>query len=122
MSAGRLLITVLACLNGGWMVFDGIHAIFVGNFVTRGSGEYEGRLGLWSRILELFGLDPGSTLVKVLFVVWGLLWLAAAVAFALRFSWSHAAIFVIAIMTMWYVPFGTLISLVEIVLLIVVRS
>jgi hypothetical protein len=111
------LIILLACVAGGWMIFDGAHALYTGDFVTRSTGDYAGHLGPWSKILQAVGLDPRSTLVKVAFVVIGALWIAAAIIFALGYPGSRTAMLIMAIATLWYLPFGTLVAVVQIVLL-----
>jgi hypothetical protein len=42
-----------------------------------------------------------------------------AVCFALRVPWARPAMLVCAVLGLWYLPFGTLLSLVQIVLLLV---
>ena len=60
--------------------------------------------------------------MKVAFAVCGWAWLAIGVAFALGVSGSWTAMLAAAIATLWFLPFGTLLSLVQVVLLVALRQ
>jgi hypothetical protein len=103
---------------GGWMLFDGLHAVFSGDFVTPKSGTHAGRLGPWADVLSALGLDPRSMPVKVAFVAYAGACLAAGVAFAARVQGAWWAVLVLAVLGLWYVPFGTVVDLAVIALLL----
>jgi hypothetical protein len=109
----RIVVIVLAVVAAGWMAFDGVFALVTGNYVTGKSGE----LGPWGRVLVESGIDPQSTKVKAFFVVYGLLWLGATAAFAFGVPWMRLALAVLAVGALWYLPVGTLVALVQLVLL-----
>jgi len=113
----RWIIVVVAFIAAGWLAFDGAHALVTGNYVTLRSGPHAGQLGPWSKLLTAMGLDPRSLFVKWLHLVIGTAWLGAIVAFAFRVRRAWGAMLVGAIAGLWYVPFGTLISLIVIGLL-----
>ena len=113
----RWIIVVVAFIAAGWLAFDGAHALVTGNYVTPRSGPHAGQLGPWSKLLTAMGLDPRSLFVKWLHLVIGTAWLGAIVAFAFRVRRAWGAMLVGAIAGLWYVPFGTLISLIVIGLL-----
>jgi len=113
----RWIIVVVAFIAAGWIAFDGAHALVTGNYVTQRSGPHAGQLGPWSKRLTAMGLDPRSLFVKWLHLVIGTAWRGAIVAFAFRVRRAWGAMLVGAIAGLWYVPFGTLISLIVIGLL-----
>ncbi|MGC4075221.1 MAG: hypothetical protein QM760_22510 [Nibricoccus sp.] len=117
MSATRIFIPVIALLIGGWLVFDGSRALTVGDYLTAKTGPRAGQLGPWSLLLAKAGINPRSTSVKIFHVVLGILWLIGLGAFLLRpaFGWWTLAIG--SACTLWYLPLGTFLSLVELVLL-----
>ncbi len=43
---------------GGFMFFDGIRALTVGNYLTPSRGVYADQLGPWSRLIEAVGIEP----------------------------------------------------------------
>lgn len=112
------VLLVLAVLTAAWLVFDGVHALVTGDYVTPKSGDYAGQLGPWSRLVASVGIEPRSTLMKSIHVVLGVAWLCACVAYFLQVSWAWTAMFACAVLGLWYLPFGTALSLVQIVLLL----
>ncbi|HEX9749719.1 MAG TPA: hypothetical protein VGB22_00305 [candidate division Zixibacteria bacterium] len=117
----RWIIIVAAATVAGWMAFDGTRALIVGDYVTPKSGRYAGQLGPWSKLVSAVGIEPRSTTMKSLFAVLGFAWLAAIVCFALKLPWAQTAMLVFAVGSLWYLPFGTLLGIVQIVLLLVSR-
>ncbi len=107
----------LVAVNAGWMAFDGARALVVGDYVTPTTGRFAGQLGPWSRVVEAAGLEPRSTFVKSIFLGYGLAYLAAAIAVAASIRWGWHAAVVLAVLGLWYLPFGTAINAVVLVLL-----
>lgn len=116
------LLAILVTLTGGWMAFDGAHALIHGDFVTPTSGEYAGQLGPWARIPRGAGLDPRSTEIKLGFLLFGIGYLAALGAFLFRLPAARPLLLSFAAVALLYLPFGTLTSLVVLTLLISLRS
>ncbi|GAB4327245.1 MAG: hypothetical protein Kow0074_22480 [Candidatus Zixiibacteriota bacterium] len=114
------VVTVLAVLVAAWMLIDGIHALVTGDYVTPSSGDHAGQLGPWSSVVSAVGIPPRSTVMKAIFVIYGALWLGVLVGFVMRQSWAGKALLVAAIGSLWYLPFGTLFGVVQIVLLILI--
>lgn len=104
------------------MAFDGSRALVVGDFVTPASGPYAGQLGPWSHVVRRVGLDPRGTAVKVIFAVYGWAWLLAGVGFARGAGWSWNVMLGASIGALWFLPFGTLLSVVQIALLLAFRT
>ena len=63
------------------------------------------------------GIPPRSTLMKCVFVAYGLAYLGVTGAMVLGASQAWWGILFMAVLGLWYVPFGTLINIVVIVLL-----
>jgi len=112
------IIIVIAVILGGWLAFDGGRALIVGDYITPKSGDYAGQLGPWAKLVSAVGIAPRSTLMQSIHVAIGLAWLVATACFILRLPGSWWAMLALAVLTLWYLPFGTLLGLVLIVLLI----
>lgn len=110
----KIVAIAIAVVVGGWLAFDGTHALIRGNYVTRG-----GELGPWSRLIAAAGVNPRSTAVKALHVALGALWLSSAISYAAGLSLSRAALIGCSVLTLWYLPLGTVLSLVEIAVLLI---
>ena len=108
------LLVALVIFNASWMAFDGATALLTGDYVTPGGS---GQLGPWSHLVEAVGIDPRSFLMKVSFVTYGAAALAILGAFLHGARWAWRAVLITAILGLWYLPFGTLINLIVIVLL-----
>jgi hypothetical protein len=110
----KVIASLIALLVGGWMIFDGIHVLT--------TGKYFGpeKPGPWSDAVAAIGLDPFR--LGVPFIVLGVLWLLFLAALLLHQSWAWYAALLTAILTLWYLPVGTILSLLYILLLFVFRS
>lgn len=111
------IVIALAVLNAGWMVFDGTRALTVGDYVTPQTGEYAGQLGPWSNVVRSVGLEPRSTQMKLIFVSYGTVMLVIAVCFALKLSWAWWAMIIAALLGLWYLPVGTIVNVIVLILL-----
>ena len=108
----KYLTIGLSLINGLWMLIDGI-------YVTA-NGKYIGpeKPGPWASLISLTGVDVFK--LGPVFILFGVAWLVFGGA--LRSDATSARTFgvVLSIATLWYLPFGTLISLVVLVALIFV--
>jgi hypothetical protein len=112
-------ITVAACvLQGGYMAVDGVRALVVGSYITPRSGEHDGQLGPWARLVSAVGIPPEATGTKAAFVVFGVLWLVLAAGVATGAGWPWTAGLVLAVGTLWYLVPGTALSIVVLLLLV----
>ena len=112
------VVLVLAIIEGGWLAFDGGRALVVGDYVTPRTGQYAGQLGPWAKLVTAVGIEPRSTFMKSVHLVLGVTWLVVAVCFAFRIPWAWSGMLVCAVLSLWYLPFGTLLSLIQIALLL----
>lgn len=117
----KWIVVALALLQGGWLLFDGGRAFLVGDYVTASSGSHAGQLGPWSKLVAAVGLDPRGTFMKSAHVLLGAVWLIAVVVFVLRPNTGWWGLLMCGIASLWYLPIGTVLSLVQIVLLIVMQ-
>ena len=111
------VVIALALVEGGWLAFDGSTALITGDYVTPKSGSHAGQLGPWSKIVAAVGIEPRSTLMKLIHVALGVIWLAMIVAFISGAPWAWWGMIVCAAAGLWYLPFGTLLSVTQLVLL-----
>ena len=115
------IIFGLCIINAGYMAFDGARALFIGDYIRPTSGAYKGQLGPWIHIVRAIGIDPESSLMKSIFLVWGLAGLIIAAGFITGSEWGWTAMLVFNIACLWNLIFGSLSSLIQIVLLLIVR-
>ena len=118
----RVLVLLLGLIEAGWMTFDGCRALLVGDYVTPTSGPYAGQIGAWSKLVGAAGIDPRGTPMKSLFAVYGLVWIVVLVNFALGARWAWSAMVGMAAGALWFLPFGTVASVVQLALLLVLRA
>jgi hypothetical protein len=110
----KALVTLIGLVVGGWMIFDGVYVLK--------TGKYFGpeKPGLWSDIAAWFGLDPFS--LGVPFIALGALWIVFLAAMLVQQSWAWYAALLTAILTLWYLPVGTILAVLYIVLLLIFRA
>lgn len=109
----RIVVVIIAIVVGGWLTFDGIRALTKGDYVT----SADGKLGPWSSVVSKFGLEPRSAVMKWLHVILGVAWLLSGVCYFAGISAGRPALLVCSGLTLWYLPVGTLLSIVQIALL-----
>jgi len=115
------VIVILVAFTGGWMLIDGSRALIVGDYTTPSSGEYAGQLGPWSNLVNAVGIEPRSTLMKTIFVGYGLAALAVLACFVFGLSWAHTALIIVSILGLWFLPIGTITNLIALTLLFIGR-
>jgi len=104
----------LGAILGLWLALDGLRALVKGDYVTPSSGPHAGQLGPWSQVVRASGLEPRSALVKCLHVVLGLGWIGAAVWYLAGEETACWALLACVVASLWYLPFGTIIGVLEI--------
>jgi hypothetical protein len=117
MQAFKWIVIALALFQGGWLMFDGGRALVVGDYVTPGSGPRAGQLGPWSRVVSALGFEPRGTFIKALHLILGIAWLVALVFFLMSPAVGWWMMLGCGIATLWYLPIGTVASLIVIALL-----
>jgi hypothetical protein len=104
------IAVVLALLDGGFMIADSLERMITGSYFTIG-----GELGPWSILFRDLGLDPLA--MAPLFLVLGIAYCICAFALLLKRGWGYYGVLILAIGTLWYLVFGTLASILQIILL-----
>jgi len=115
----KWIIVFLAVMNFGFMTFDGSRALIKGDYIRPQSGEHAGQLGLWSRLVKSIGINPESTTMKSIFLVWGLAGLIITICYILNISWARNGLIVMNILSLWYLVPGTISSVIQIILLLI---
>ena len=113
----KWVVLALALFQGVWLTFDGARALTVGDYVTPSSGPRAGQLGPWSRVVSAVGFEPRSTPIKIVHVSLGILWLVGILTLLLRPEIGWWVVLCCGIATVWYLPVGTAVSIVVLVLL-----
>jgi len=118
----KWMIFAVGAILGGYMAFDGTRALVRGDYLTPREGRYAGQLGPWAAGIRRAGLEPRSKPVKTGFVVYGLCWLTLAAAYAAGQAWSWWPLVILSVLSLWYLPLGTGLALLELVLLFWTRA
>lgn len=104
---------LIALLNGGWMLFDGIYVLK--------HGKYFGTVepGPWSKLFSVMGIDPFA--LGPVFIGFGLVWLFVALAIFAGFGFAWVLGLVVCIGTLWYLPVGTVFCVLGLLLLLLAK-
>ena len=110
----KILLTTLGLLNGCYMLLDGVFVMLKGKYI--GSEKP----GPWSNIfyklnIDVFKLGP-------LFVILGILWITWLFALWTNQSWTYLFGFIVSILTLWYLPIGTITSIIIIATLLLAKQ
>ena len=90
------------------MLFDGVHKLATGAY-------FGSRLGPWAGVVAAIGIAPGS--MAPLFIVLGLVWLIGAALLMARSRAARDVLITISILSLFYVVFGTALSVIALILL-----
>ena len=101
-------VLFIAALQGGYMLFDGVHQLTTGQY-------FGGRVGPWAKVVSAVGLQPDA--MAPVFIVVGILWLVAGLALLLNLRWSRPLLVGLAVVLLAYLVFGTILSLVLLALM-----
>ena len=103
------------------MLLDGIFVLLKGKYIgTEKPGPWAKKPGPWANLfyklnIDVFKLGP-------LFIVFGLLWLTWLFALWTNQSWTIIFGLIISILTLWYLPIGTLFSVIILVVLLTAKN
>lgn len=105
----KLAVFILAVINGGFMLIDGLYVIL--------NGKYIGpeKPGPWASLLSLTGIDVFK--LGPVFVIFGVAWLGFALSLIADVGWTRLYGLVLSVLTLWYLPFGTAISIAVLLML-----
>ena len=110
----KILISILALLNGAYMLIDGIYVMMKGKYIG------PPQPGPWAEIFYKFDID----VIKLgpLFIIFGILWLVWLISLWSNQSWTFGFGIMISILTLWYLPVGTLFSIIILLILIFAKQ
>ena len=114
----KWIVLALALFQGGWLTFDGSRALIVGDYLTPATGSRAGQLGPWSHVVSSLGFEPRSRFIKCFHLFLGIAWLIALIVLAVRPASGWWLALGCGVATLWYLPIGTVISIIVIVLLL----
>ena len=105
----KYAILTLCLINGLWMLIDGIYVLL--------NGKYIGpeKPGPWASLIGGTGVDVFK--LGPMFIGFGIAWILFAASFWTGTDWARTFGIVLAVLTLWYLPFGTLISIIVIICL-----
>lgn len=111
---GARILLLLAIVNGGWMIFDGIHVLL--------HGRYFGpeRAGPWADLVSTAGLDPYA--LGIPFIILGGAWIGGFTLWLRGVRYAWVSCLAIACLTLWYIPVGSLFAVTAIGLLLWSRN
>lgn len=112
---------LMTAATAGWMFFDGTHALIRGEYYISQTGEFAGQLGPWANLVQSIGLEPHSIWMKLIFIIQGLGTLTVVVSYILNKPWAWTALLSAMLLGFWYLPFGTLINLLALIVLLLTR-
>lgn len=110
----KWLIFVLGLLNGGYMLLDGIFVLLKGKYIG------PEKPGPWAYLFSRLGIDVFR--LGPLFIVFGLLWLTWLYGLWTSQAWAYTFGITICILTFWYLPVGTIFSLIILLVLLFARQ
>jgi hypothetical protein len=110
----KILVTILAFLNGGYMLLDGIYVMVKGKYIG------PEKPGPWSNLFRGMGVDVFK--LGPLFILIGILWLLWLWALWSKQNWVCHFGIVASILTLWYLPVGTLFSIIILCTLLFARQ
>ncbi len=109
----KIAIVLLSLANGAWMLLDGTHVLLKGKYIG------PEKPGPWSSLVTALGIDPFK--IGPLFLTLGIFWILFAVAQASGQGFAWWMGFLVAVATLWYIPVGTIVSIIVLSLLILIK-
>jgi hypothetical protein len=106
----KIIITLLAVVIGGWMIFDGSHVLL--------TEKYFGPTdpGLWANIVTAVGINPYD--IGGIFVLLGICWIAGLIGLHLKKDWAYELSIAVAAASLWYAPVGTILAAVFLIIIL----
>lgn len=110
----KILLIIIAFIAGGFMLLDGIYVMLNGKYIG------PDKPGPWANLfyklnVNVFKLGP-------LFVTYGLVWLIFLYGVITSQAWAYKLGLIISLLTLWYLPVGTLLSLIVLAVLLLARQ
>ena len=112
------IVVALATFVAGWLVFDHMHGVLTGDYVTPNSGAHAGQLGPWPKLPEALGIDHRSQGMMAFHISFGTAWPVTVLGFVWGKTWGERAVWIFAVAGMWNAPVGTVLGVIQIGLLL----
>ena len=96
------------------MLLDGIYVILKGKYIG------PDKPGPWANLF--YKLDINVFKLGPLFIILGIVWLIFLFGLWTSQSWTYLLGLIIAILTLWYLPFGTLLATIILIVLLTSRQ
>lgn len=110
----KILVTILAFIMGGYMLLDGIFVILKGKYIG------PEKPGPWANLFNAVNINPMK--LGPLFIIYGLLWLCWIGLLWMHHPAVYIAGLVISVLSLWYLPIGTLLSVILLIILLTSRN
>lgn len=110
----KVFISILGLLNGGYMLLDGIYVLLKGKFIG------PEKPGPWATLF--YKLDLNVFKLGPLFIIFGILWFSWIYSLWVNYSRAYLIGISLCLLTLWYLPVGTIISIVIIAILLLARQ
>jgi hypothetical protein len=105
----RWLIALLAFINGAFMTADGLHVLIKGKYIG------PEKPGPWSMLFESLGINVFQ--LGPMFLAFGIAWLVFLLIWMKQGDHARHLGKWVALLTLWYLPIGTIFSLAVLILL-----
>lgn len=110
----KILVTILGLLNGSYMFIDGIYVYLKGKYIG------PSKPGPWAELFYTLNINVFK--LGWLFILFGLLWFTWLYGLWTNKEWVYVYGISISILTLWYLPIGTLFSIIILTLLFFMRQ
>lgn len=110
----KIVISILGFLNGAYMLLDGLYVLFKGKYIG------PEKPGPWASFFDKLNMDVFK--LGPLFIVFGLAWLTWLYGLWTQQNWAFHVGIITSILTLWYLPVGTIFSLVILFVLVFARQ
>lgn len=110
----KYVVAGLSLVNALWMLIDGVYVML--------NGKYIGpeKPGPWASLIGFTGFDVFK--LGPMFVAFGIAWAFFVFCLLTGSTWTFWFGIIITVLTLWYLPFGTIISLIVLGSLIFFRE
>jgi hypothetical protein len=109
----KIVLIIIGLLNGGYMFVDGVFVMLKGKFIG------PEKPGPWAHFFYKLNIDVLK--LGPVFITYGVLWLLWVYALWTNQSWTYIFGLLISLFTIWYLPVGTLFSLIIIFILLIMK-
>ena len=110
----KIILAILSVLLGGWMIIDGSHVVMTGKYLG------PDKPGPWAVLVESVGIEPLD--LGGIFILLGICWIIGLISMFLKKEWSYELLIAVSVASLWYFPFGTIIAILFLIILIRFRQ